>query len=89
MATKETSHHVEDEALEKVVGSIGKDQDDAGAFIAQTGGVFEYSAKEANIVRWKLDLILLPMVSILLEFTVKWKKLTCVDDNYLSSLFYG
>lgn len=28
---------------------------------------FEYSAKEANWVRWKLDLVLLPMVGTLAE----------------------
>lgn len=45
--------------------TINLDRDDAGRFISHAGGAFEYSAKEANVVRWKLDLILLPMVSSL------------------------
>lgn len=48
----------------KVTGHDDKNQDDAGRFIGQLGGITEFSAQEANRVRWKLDLILLPIVCI-------------------------
>jgi len=38
------------------------DHDDAADLFAGTEDVFEYTAKEATWVRWKLDLILLSMV---------------------------
>ena len=67
---------------------VNKDQDDAGKFIAQVGGAFEYTAKEANIVRWKLDLILLPMVCLLIYYAgLCW--LTQRDDDYVSLVVYG
>lgn len=66
MATKEvTQEHLEDheEGFSKLGLAAGdNNQDDAGKFIGQLGGITEYSAQEANRVRWKLDLILLPMV---------------------------
>ncbi|KAN0112527.1 putative pantothenate transporter [Hyaloscypha variabilis] len=40
------------------------DHDDAADLFAGTEDVFEYTAKEATWVRWKLDLILLSMMTI-------------------------
>lgn len=38
------------------------DYDDAADIFADTADMFQYTEKEANWVRWKVDLILLPMV---------------------------
>lgn len=45
--------------------AVDKDQDDSMVIFAGSGvgEVFGYSDGEARTVRWKLDLILLPMVS--------------------------
>lgn len=45
--------------------AVDKDQDDSMVIFAGAGvgEVFGYSDGEARTVRWKLDLILLPMVS--------------------------
>lgn len=40
----------------------GVEHDDAAELFAGTGEVFQYTAREASRVRWKLDLILLVMV---------------------------
>ncbi|KAJ5825566.1 pantothenate transporter [Penicillium riverlandense] len=41
-----------------------QNQDDSMQIFASSGDLFEYSADEARVVRWKLDLILLPMMAI-------------------------
>ena len=38
--------------------------DDAADIFAGSEEVFQYTDKEASVVRWKLDLILLPIVRI-------------------------
>jgi ACS family allantoate permease-like MFS transporter len=38
------------------------DYDDAADIFADTADMFQYTDKEADWVRWKVDLILLPMV---------------------------
>lgn len=87
-------HEVVDTSLPKGVaeGPLNSNLDDAAEFTASDGEIFEYSAKEANIVRWKLDLILLPMVRE--PFLARSRKrrdadLSCVDDNYVSAFFHG
>ncbi|ATY63955.1 Major facilitator superfamily general substrate transporter [Cordyceps militaris] len=66
-----TEHH--EEGLAKGFDYSDKNQDDASRFIGQLGGITAYSAQEANRVRWKLDLILLPMMTMtyLLSFMDK------------------
>ena len=39
------------------------DHDDAADIFAGSDEVFQYTDSEASVVRWKLDLILLPIVS--------------------------
>lgn len=51
-------------SFSKSTGYDDENQDDAGRFIGQLGGITEFSVQEANRVRWKLDLILLPIVCI-------------------------
>lgn len=48
------------------VTPVNTDQDDSLVIFAGSGAgeVFQYSDSEAKTVRWKLDLILLPMVSL-------------------------
>lgn len=59
---------VEDTTFTKAQLVDERDQDDTAKFIESDGDVFEYSQKEAAIVRWKLDLILLPMVFVSPDF---------------------
>lgn len=52
----------ESHTVSEVKQTLGKGQDDSMRILGN-GDVFEYDDKEARVVRWKFDLILLPMVS--------------------------
>ncbi|XWW92704.1 hypothetical protein V2A60_000629 [Cordyceps javanica] len=106
MAVKDQpAHHAEHHEVDFVKGLDYSDQnqDDASKFIGQLGGITEYSAQEANRVRWKLDLILLPMMTItyLLSFMdkvalsqasifgiLKDDHLSGADYSWASAIFY-
>jgi hypothetical protein len=46
--------------------TAAKGHDEALDYLAQdSGDVFTYTDKEASIVRWKIDLLLMPLVSFL------------------------
>lgn len=51
------------EEVEVSKASLNMKSDEALDFLGCQPGDFVYSAKEAKHVRWKLDLVLLPMVS--------------------------
>jgi hypothetical protein len=50
--------------ISEVKQTLNQGQDDAIEILANDGDVFEYDDSEARMVRWKFDLILLPMVSL-------------------------
>lgn len=55
-------HHVADNVFIK---KSQTDRDDALDFLQSTGDqAFDYTDKEANMVRWKIDLMMMPLVSI-------------------------
>jgi ACS family allantoate permease-like MFS transporter len=55
-------HHVGDNVFIK---KSQTDRDDALDFLQSTGDQsFDYTDKEATMVRWKIDLMLMPLVSI-------------------------
>lgn len=51
--------HVEDGSLP----SVGKEGEHVGALVLGLDGETQFTEQEANRIRWKLDLILLPIVS--------------------------
>lgn len=55
-------HHVADNVFVK---KSQTDRDDALDFLQSTGDqAFDYTDKEAIMVRWKIDLMMMPLVSI-------------------------
>lgn len=62
--TEKTSEVAEARAENLKDGPPDQNQDDSMQIFASSGEMFEYSAKEERMVRWKLDLILLPMVCL-------------------------
>ena len=56
--------------------AIDKDQDESMVIFAGSGAgeVFRYDESEARTVRWKLDLILLPMVSLAEGIRAAWTR---------------
>lgn len=54
----------ESRRISEVKQTLNQGQDDAIEILANDGDVFEYDDSEARMVRWKFDLILLPMVRL-------------------------
>lgn len=55
-------HHVGDNVF---INKSQTDRDDALDFLQSTGDhAFTYTDKEATMVRWKIDLMMMPLVSI-------------------------
>ncbi|KAJ9137556.1 Pantothenate transporter [Pleurostoma richardsiae] len=95
---------VEEAYTADIKGAIqNNDHDDAADLFAGSDEVFQYTDKEASIVRWKLDLILLPimMITYILSFMDKVALSEAsifgiMDDDHLkgqdyswsSSIFY-
>ncbi|CAI7590541.1 unnamed protein product [Penicillium pancosmium] len=50
--------------ISEVKQTLNQGQDDAIEILANDGDVFEYDDSEARMVRWKFDLILLPMMAM-------------------------
>lgn len=59
MAVMTEAQHVEDGGLR----SVGKEGDNVGTSVLGLDGETQFTEQEANRIRWKLDLILLPIVS--------------------------